>query len=300
MDQPEEFEHVPWSELSAGMEQRRGRVAYVLAAVILAVAVGAVVARAVWPGSATGETVATAVPVTEPAAPAVAATTEPSTTLPAPALYSEADLLAASSTDASRAAVVRAEWFVTDYFTADLDPGGSLDLRRALPAGAELADLPQDAPSDGISYVEWARAMSVEVLGADLYRVDVVFRTIGGPRDGPFTRLPVRAVRVAVQGDGFGMAVVDLPSPASLPSELGSPPWPEQSGDLPEGVAAAALAAAGAWGDEPAVVGWSAAGNGWRVVVEADDAAANRWPLALWLDELGEIAAPPWLDARPG
>ncbi len=298
MEQPEEFEHVPWSELAAGMDHRRTRLPYIAAAVILAIAVGAVVARSVWqPGSATStETVPVAAAATPPAAPSTSAAPGAATTLPAPALFSEADLLAVGPGDGPRAAAARAEWFVIDYFTADLDPLGSIDLRRSLPAGAELPDLPQDPPNEGISYVEWARALSVEEVGSGLYRVEVAFRTIAGPPDGPLLRLPVRAVRVAIEGDLFGMAVVDLPAPAPLPVELGSVPWPAATAEPPPAIATAALDAATEWGADAELSTAGPAGDGWRVVVEVADEAGNRWPLALWLNDLGETATPPWLD----
>ena len=132
--------------------------------------------------------------------------------------------MAFAAAAAERAAVARAEWFVTDYFTADLEPSGSADVRTALPAGAELPDMPQDAAAS-LSYVEWARAFRVEEAGDGLFRVGVVFRALGAPPDRGFYRLPVRAVEVLVQvNEDGGSVVVDLPTPVALPA------GPEPSG----------------------------------------------------------------------
>ena len=45
MEEPEEFEHLPWSELSAAHQSGRNRTIYVAAAVLVVLAIGVVVAR---------------------------------------------------------------------------------------------------------------------------------------------------------------------------------------------------------------------------------------------------------------
>ena len=98
------------------------------------------------------------------------------------------------------AAALRAEWFVTDYFTADVDPSGSASVRAALPPGGSMPELPQDEAGPGVSFVEWARTVSIEPLGNGIHRVEVLFRAIGAPESGEFRRLPVRAVAVGRGG----------------------------------------------------------------------------------------------------
>jgi hypothetical protein len=211
-----------------------------------------------------------------------AAGTTTTAALAAPSLlYREADLMAFPSTPAERAAVARAEWFVTDYFTADLEPTGSADLRAALPAGAQIPEMPQDT-AGGLSYVEWARAFRVEEVAPGRFRVGVVFRSLGAPPDRGFYRLPVRAVEVSVEvADDGGSTVTDLPTPVPLPAGPEPAPWPDETADPPAWVAEQALAAVAGWGEEPRVVGAQADEAGWRVVLSLADEVGNRWPVAV-------------------
>ncbi len=295
MDDPEEFEHIPWSQLGADAGPSRQRLAYLAAAALLAVAVGAVAARSLNRQGPPPPTTVAAAPATTTPEPGTSPPETPSTP-PPPVAYSEADLLAGPPADAPRAAVARAEWFVVDYFTADRDPIGSLDLRKALPAGAELPTLPHDDAGAPMSYVEWARAFRSEEAAPGLFRITVAFRAIVAGDDGAVERLPVRAVElgVAVTTGAEGWAVVDLPSPSPLPVDTGFEPWPAATGAPPPGVAAAALEAAAAWGDAPEVVTGAAAGAAWRVVVTVDGGAGSRWPLVVWVGADGAPAGPPW------
>ena len=280
MDHPEDVESVPWSELLEATDpvMDRRRIAYIAAGLIAAVALGAVVARAWWsPGAPT---------IVAPADDTIAAPDEPvaaeaaSSTVATLPLYSEADLMADPPDPATRAAIVRAEWFVTDYFTADYEPRGSGDVRAALPGAAEIPDLPQDGLG-GISYVEWARAFRVAEVGDGTYLVGVVFRALGAPADGSFIRLPVRAVDVHVDVLGDGAAVLDLPRPVTLPAGPEPEPWPEESADPPAEVVDLAAVRASAWGSEPRIVSASRIGAGWRVITTVADDVGNRWPLSI-------------------
>jgi len=285
------FEHIPWSELSAAADGQRNRLLFLAGGVIVAVVVGALVARAVW---SPVPRVEEAPPVTaspaaagEAAAPATMAAPEvtvPATLAPPPSLLSEADLMAAvTPPDAAQAAIARAEWFVVDYFTSDIDPRGATEVRAALPAGTEALALPQEIEApDSVSFVEWARAFRVEADADGTYRVGVVFRTIGARGDGGFRRLPVRAVEVPVKvGQDGGAAVADLPQPIAVPPRPAVTPLPAANDTVPGEVATAALDRAGLLGSAPNVVGGSAAGAGWRVVVTVEDEMGNRWPVAV-------------------
>ncbi|MGH8937342.1 MAG: hypothetical protein ACRDXD_13950 [Acidimicrobiia bacterium] len=284
----EEVEFIPWSDLVARHQESRPWLAYLVAGAVVAAALGAVGARAVWRPEATATpTSASAVAEEVPAPP-------PVTTLP---LYSEADLLAGSDDRDHQWAATRAEWFVTDYFTADAEPGGSTAVRAALPEGGPLPPFPQDDPGGGLSYVEWARAFRVERLGEGLFRVAVAYRALGAPAEGAFRRLPVRAVEVVVAvGPDGASAVTDLPAPAPLPADLEPGGWPAEGAPAPPAVLEAALAQASEWGESPEVLSSTGAGAGWRVVVSVADSAGTRWPLALWLDETGVVPSPPWLE----
>jgi hypothetical protein len=279
MDEREELEQVPWQDLFAETdpEDQRRRAIYMGAGLVGAMIAGIVMAR-MWfePG-----------PPPTPVAPAVeegvdadlldeAALPE----IPGLPLYSEADLMAHPADPGQRAAMARAEWFVTDYFTADLEPNGSADVRAALPSGA-LEAYPQDS-SGTVSYVEWARAFRVEPAGDGTYRVGVVFRTLAAPPDRGFIRQPVRAVeiRVAVTGDG-GATVLDIPSPMPLPAGPESHALAEPVVDAPQAIVEAAAFQVSGWGSDPRVVSVHRSGADWRVVVTVADAAGTRWPLAV-------------------
>lgn len=279
MDEREEMEQVPWQDLFAESEpeDQRRRAIYVGAGLVGAMIAGIFMAR-VWfePG-----------PPPAPVAPAVEEGVEADSPdgealpeIPGLPLYSEADLMAHPPDPSQRAAMARAEWFVTDYFTADLEPNGSADILAALPSGA-LEAYPQDS-SGSVSYVEWARAFRVAPVGDGTYRVGVVFRTLAAPPDRGFIRQPVRAVeiRVAVAGDG-GATVLDIPSPIPLPAGPEPDALAEAVIDAPQAVVEAAAAQASGWGSDPRVVSVRRSGADWRVVVTVADAAGTRWPLAV-------------------
>ena len=289
MEEHEEYEQIPWSELTARPPAGRRRLVYLVAGGLGALVLVVLVARAfLLPSSADpaapGVTVAEAgTTITTAAAPATTAAASPAPSL----LYREADLMAFPATPAERAAVARAEWFVTDYFTADLEPTGAADVQAALPGGVALPDMPQDAASS-LSYVEWARAFRVEETAEGRFVVGVVFRSLGAPPDRGFYRLPVRAVEVtvAVANDG-GSTVVDLPTPVPLPAGPEPEAWPEEAADAPQWVADAALARVTGWGTEPRLVAAYAGEAHWRVVLTLADEVGNRWPMAVWVEARG-------------
>jgi hypothetical protein len=297
-DQHEEVEHIPWSELMTSTGEGRRRLLYLAAGALGAVVLGIVVTRAVSSPDPAPDTVPVAVvtTVSQPTAvpttfPTVATTTSTTstTTLPPPALYREADLMAFPADWGARAAVMRAEWFVTDFFTADLEPGGSADVRAALPSGVELPEMPQDGIA-GLSYVEWARAFSVEEGADGIYRVGVAYRMLGAPPERGFQRLPVRAVEVMVAvSDSGGSVVVDLPAPVALPAGPSPDPWPLEDEAPPQAVVDGAMAAVSGWGSEHRLLGSYRITGGWRVMLTAVDELGNRWPLAVRVGNDGSL-----------
>ena len=109
----EEHEEIPWSMLVEQDRHGRRRTLYLAAAAIVAVVVGFTGIR-FFEGQRHGEDTAGPAPTATTAAAAVRTTTT--------TLLSEADLMAVDPTTMALAAVARAEWFVTDYFTVDGSP----------------------------------------------------------------------------------------------------------------------------------------------------------------------------------
>ena len=283
MDDREHLEHVPWQDLlvEAEPEDQRRRAMYLGAGLIGAMIVGVLVARLWWEPGTPPVPTAPGDEASQTSEADVVADPE----VPSLPLYSEADLMAFPPDVSERAAIVKAEWFVTDYFTADLDPIGSSEIRASLPVGATSATHPRET-IDGISYVEWARAFRVEAVGDGSYRVAVAFRALAAPPDRGFTRQTVRAVEVlvAVMPDG-GTTVLDLPAPIPMPIGPEHTDIPTAEPDPPAEIVAAATTQASLWGAEPRVVSAHQMGSGWRVVVTIADAAGNRWPMAVHIDE---------------
>ncbi len=289
----EEFEHIPWSTLVAADDRSRLRMYYLAAGVVVAVALGFAVARLVTAnpqvGPATGETFASTTleapvvttSVVPPPTTALVADTPPITAaVDAPALYSEADLMAVAPDAAEATATMRAEWFVTDFFTIDGDGANRSDVDEALPAR-----VPQAPDAGAASYVEWARTHHVEPLGGGRFKVTVAFRSIAAPPGGEYRRQPVRAVDVVVAVDGPHAAVEDLPAPADAPEWFEIEPHSGLGeGDLalapPEAVATA-VAQAREWGESASPLSASPTANGWRIVVMVEDTTGASWPMAI-------------------
>ena len=279
----EEVEQIPWAMLADQLEGGRRRSLGMLALAVAAAVIVAVVALNVLrrpsgttveivPGTTEVAAAAAAPTLPEPpadASPADAAATEPTpTALPAPGLYSEADLMAVAPEHDLRLVAARAEWFVSDYFTV-LGADDPVD---------GLADaVPRPSADDvGCSCVEWVRTMTVTPLGPDEYEAAVLYRTLRRDDAGDLVRTPVRAVslRIVVDPEG-GLGVAGLPRPVAVP------PLAATSVELvtpPAGVAAAALTEVAGLGTEPEVIGGVAGEVSWRVVVVLTDVSGIRWP----------------------
>ncbi len=277
----EMYEHIPWAQLAVPSREKKTWVAYLAAGAIAVAALAAMVVRSV--GSAP-EPPSPAVPVTE-AVPITTPWPLPQTEAP---LLTEADLLAATPGQSEMSASARAEWFVSDYFSAGGNPGDHQRVLDALPEGARLPAAPNGASS---SYVEWATTSRVEAIGNERFRSTVLFRLLASTEEESYVRLPVQAVDVVVEVDGEGATrVVDLPMPVEIP--IGPPVsvWEEQSEEIPDPVRAGALHIAGSWGAEPEIIEGSERQDGWRIVVMVADGAGVRWPLTLWLTDQGDPA----------
>ncbi len=266
----EEHEEIPWSMLVEHGQRVRSRTWYVLAAIIMAVAVA--VAGFRWiDGRRHGGPVPALLPTT----------TLPTTTTTT--LLSEADLMAVEPGPSELAAVARAEWFVADYFTIDGTPAP--DLLAAFPDDAVLPDLPHFADGPAVSFVEWARAYAVRPA-PDGYVVTVLFRTLFENAEGRYERSPVRAVDVIViLGDGQ-TAVGDLPTPVEPPIARGLTGWLPRGAEASPETIAAALAHAGRFTPDPTLIESGSSGEQWRVVFTLDDPSGARFPMVVRSSDL--------------
>jgi len=274
----EHFESIPWSALVPQAPQQPWLV-YVAAGAVVALVAGVLVARSVSPGGN-----AAAVPVSSIATPVE---TGENLAEPDPVegvdLLSEADLRAEilPASDGARAAVMRAEWFVTDYFTVDAAAGRATELAGAM----GRTSLPEQP--DVTTYVEWSRAWAAEPEGDGRYRVPVAYRSITAGESG-FVRGLVHAVAVRVQVDpGGGTRVIDLPEPIELPPSPNLAPLPEPE-PVPEQVAEQVIALVATWGDEPSVIEGIIVDETWQVVVEVTDDQGTVWPMVVWIDEAAD------------
>ena len=273
----DEYEEIPWSTLLTEHRQGRAKTLYMAAAVIVAVIVGFVGIR--WmtaPGH--GEQPALAAPVETTTTEAAVAETESSTTTMA--VLSEADLMAVVPAVAELAAVARAEWFVTDYFTVDGPIPG--ELISAFVNDAVIPNLP-DGDGHGISYVEWARAFDVRPMMSG-YAVSIVFRSLTEESDGAFVRGPVRAVDVLIAVDDGETAVAELPIPILPPVYHTIDGWMVTDGQAHDEAIAATLDYAGMFDENAEVVESGTAGPEWRVVFTVGDRSGNRWPVVMRSD----------------
>ncbi len=274
----DEYEEIPWSTLLTEHRQGRAKTLYMAAAVIVAVVVGFVGVR--WltaPGH--GEQQALAAPVETTTTEAPVVETESSTTT---AVLSEADLMAVVPAVAELAAVARAEWFVTDYFTVD----GPMpeELISAFVNDATVPELP-DGDEDGISYVEWARAFDVRPMMSG-YAISVVFRSLTEEPDGAFVRGPVRAVDVLIAVEDGETAVAELPIPILPPVYHNIDGWMVTDGQAHDEAITATLDYAGMFDENVEVVESGAAGPEWRVVFTVGDRSGNRWPVVMRSDTI--------------
>jgi hypothetical protein len=257
--------------------------AYLAAGVTAVASLGALAARSIG-----GSAEAPAIPEPAPAAAPGAATLPPPLPNPEPNVLSEADLMAVTPGTDEVSAAARAEWFVTDFFSTSGDPGAQRHVLDALPDGSRL---PAASETGLSSYVEWVAASHVENLGGRRFRSTVLFRVLVSNGESGYVRLPVQAVDVVVEvGAAGGTRVVDLPMPVVVPVGPPISAWGDAVGEIPDPVRAGALRIAGSWGTEAAVVEGSERNGGWRIVVVVADRAGVRWPLSLWLTELGEPA----------
>jgi len=271
----EELESIPWSTLIEDARPDRGRLVYMAAGAVIVFSLAAVAARSLW-SPATAET---------PLAvdPPVATTLAPTeSTVGAPALFSEADLMASLDNESTRAAAAYAEWFVYDFFTVDGDASTLESLRSALPNGVPEELLPHTS-TQAVTYVEWASAARVTEASPGRYEVLVLFRTVAAAEGLAFDRQPVRAVVVPMEMSSTGgLRLTDLPSPAQVPQRPVVAEWiaPDGPSSPSIGGAAAALSWHGLDTDL-AVIAASPDGDQWRVLAINHLPSGTGWPFTV-------------------
>lgn len=204
----EEFEEIPWSNLVADVDRSIDRRWYLVAVGVGVVIVAVLGFRLMQPS---GQPVAAPEPTASTTSSDAATVTGPG---PGSVVVAEADLRNAPQERDERLAVLRAEWFVTDYFTRDESPETARSVRSAL--GDTLVDVTIPHDTQGAStFVEWARAFDVAAAGGG-FEVSVAYRAIRAT-DGGFAREPVRAVRVAVAVSDDGSTITALPESIDPP-----------------------------------------------------------------------------------
>ena len=279
----ERFEHIPWEQVGPTGDRNK-LILYGLAGAIL---IAGLTASVVGGRGAPTDLVST--PTTTTLAAEVATTQEtiveiPTTTVSAeatddmgqPRAWSEADLLAFPAETLAAEAAALAEWLASDFFTID---GGTQiidDLEKVLPQGSALPT----APSGSLSFVEWARAVSVQESTPGVYEVLVVVRRLAASDGETYQRIAPIGVVIGLSWTEQGWSVTDLPILTDPPLLVQAPAWPLE--EVPAEIGAAAVAGTG--GD---VLGGVRVGEIWRLVVAIVDPTGVSWPVVIWSDEAG-------------
>lgn len=196
--------------------------------------------------------------------------------------WSEADLRAFPTESLAFEAAALAEWLASDFFTID---GGTQiieDLTGAFPAGSVLPA----APAGTRSFVEWARAVSVEEPAPGHYTILVVVRRLAAAEGESYRRMAPIGVAIELSWTEAGWSATDLPALAEAPRIVQASEWSQT--EVPVDLIAAAAAGTGG-----AVLTGTRVGDNWRPVVQTVDPAGASWPLVTWWDGSGNrITAP--------
>ena len=291
----ERFEHIPWEHLRPAGDRNK-MILYGLAGAVLVAGLTAfLVGRREAPTDLVPTPTTTVMVPTEPTqvvnpvtpAGGPVAESEPGD-MDQPRAWSEADLLAFPASGLASEAAALAEWLVSDFFTID---GGTQimdDLTGAFPAGSVLPE----APAGTRSFVEWARAVSVEEAAPDRYRILVVVRRLAAAEGESYRRMAPIAVAIELVWTEGGWSATDLPALAEAPRIVQAAAWSET--EIPADVIAAATTGTGG-----AVLAGTQVGDNWRVIVQTVDPAGASWPLVTWWDGSGNRIPAPAEPAQP-
>ena len=297
----ERFEHIPWEHIGPTGDRNK-LILYGLAGAVL---IAGLTAALVGGRGASTDLVAT--PTTT--APSTVGTTIEATTAPTPTstapggtapasgqpgdsdqsgVWSEADLRAFPLETLATEAAAVAEWLASDFFTIVGGTQITADLEGVLPEGSDLPE----APVGTRSFVEWARAVSVEESAPGLYEVLVVVRRLSAAEGETYRRIAPIGVVITLTWTEGGWSVTDLPVLAEAPLLVQAPAWSED--EVPAEIIAAATASTGG-----AVLAGIQVGENWRLVVQMVDLTGVSWPLVTWWDGTGNRIPAPSEPAQP-
>ena len=214
----EEYEQIPWSNLVAETKPPVDRRLYIAAGVLggmIVLVIGMRLFASPSPGP-TDLSMSTVSSTSNETVAPTADTPTPDTPVSVVGAVSEADLMAAypEVSASSMVAGFVAEWFVTDFFTID----GSEETVRSIEMrlrGDPAAELPHEDPELPDTFVEWARAFSIDDDGSNA-EVEVAFRTVHAT-EGGFARDPVGAVVVSLAYLDGQWFVTGVPVATGLP-----------------------------------------------------------------------------------
>lgn len=181
-----------------------------------------------------------------------------------------------------------AEWVASDFFTLDGGTEIAHDLGNALPAGSPL---PVGLPGSR-SFVEWARAVTVEEPTPASFDVLVVVRRLGAAEGESYRRMPPIAVLIRIAWTEAGWSVADLPVLADSPPLVQAAPWSQTA--VPADVVATATAETGG-----EVIAGVTVGDLWRLVVQIEDPTGVSWPMVIWTDITGNRIPVPASPVQP-
>jgi hypothetical protein len=294
----ERFEHIPWEHIGPTGDRNK-LILYGLAGAVL---IAGMTAAVVGGRAASTDLVATPT-TTTPATTMIEATTAPPPTSTVPSAgapnddepddgqagaWSEADLRAFPVETLATEAAALAEWLASDFFTIDGGTQIAADLEGILPEGSVLPE----APVGTRSFVEWARAVSVEESTPGLYEVLVLVRRLAAAEGESYRRIPPIGVVISLIWTEGGWSVTDLPVLAEAPLLVQAPAWSED--EVPAEIIAAATVSTGG-----AILAGIQVGDNWRLVVEMVDLTGVSWPLVTWWDGTGNRIPAPSEPAQP-
>lgn len=256
----ETFESIPWEALDRLGRSGDHRRWYVIAGVIVAVAVALSAIRSLGTGDPVEIVDAPTVPVS--------VTTPPTTTSTIPEVITEADLMAIDIHMLERATAGFAEAAAVEYFSAEsggIWKGVAFDPSRS-------------------TFVESATAVTVTQVAATRFEVIVAVSVLDAADGSPFIRRPLRGVSIVVDATDGTFRPVDLPTPVDLPFEaVATPSRTESAADPVVIEMVAALAAPfGTVAADSAVVHTLTSGET-RVAVTVVDEAGIAWPMSFAL-----------------
>jgi len=292
----ERFEHIPWEHVGPTGDRNKMILYGLAGAVLIAGLTATVVGGRGAPTDLVATPTTTVLVTTGAATVPTPATTAPGGTAPdgetgdsdQSQAWSEADLLAFPAEALATEAAALAEWLASDFFTIDGGTQITDDLAGAFPAGSVLPE----GPVGTRSFVEWARAVSVEESAPGLYRILVVVRRLAAAEGESYRRMAPIGVVIALSWTEGGWSVTDLPALAEAPLLVQASAWSES--EVPVDIIAAATDSTGG-----AVLAGMQVGDNWRLVVQMVDLVGVSWPLVTWWDGTGNRIPPPAEPAQP-